>query len=101
MIFQTEKQLREYGDKISANHKEAIEKGLGDLREAHKSQDLGRIEQASEALTAAWNAASQDLYQAQQSAQNAQGNPYGSATGGPAGGSAEATQDVEFEEVKN
>ena len=101
LIFQTDKQLREYGDKISANHKEAIEKALNDLREAHKSQDLTRIDIASEALTAAWNAASQDLYQAQQASANAQGNPYDSATGGPKGGGAEATQDVEFEEVKN
>jgi molecular chaperone DnaK len=105
LIFQTEKQLREYGDKISANFKENIEKALNDLRDAHKAQDLARIDTASEALTAAWNAASQELYQAQQSAAQgsgeAAGNPYGSTTGGPTGGSAEATQDVEFEEVKN
>ena len=106
LIFQTEKQLREFGDKVPANHKENIEKALGDLREAHKSEDPGRIDTATEALTAAWNAASQDIYQATQSANGgaAAENPYGSATGGPAGdGGSKAgdTQDVEFEEVKN
>lgn len=105
LIFQTEKQLREYGDKVPANHKEAIEHSLNDLREAHKAQDLSRIDAATEALTAAWNAASQDIYAAQQSAANGgaadgEGNPYGSATGGPTGGAGD-TQDVEFEEVKN
>ncbi|MCC6413718.1 MAG: molecular chaperone DnaK [Saprospiraceae bacterium] len=103
LMFQTEKQLREFGDKVPANHKEKIEGALTDLREAHKSEDLGRIETASAALTEAWNAASQELYQ------NTQGagaeNPYGSATGGPAGGggagSSADVQDVEFDEVKN
>ena len=108
LIFQTEKQLREYGDKISANFKDNIEKALTELREAHKSQDVPRIDTATEALTAAWNAASQEIYQAQQAQagpENATaGNPYGGATGGPTGGQgsgAGETQDVEFEEVKN
>lgn len=106
LIFQTEKQLREFGDKVPANHKENIEKSLGDLRDAHKAEDLGRIDTATEALTAAWNAASQEMYQATQSANGgAAENPYGSATGGPAGGDGSAkagdTQDVEFEEVKS
>ncbi|MCW5921042.1 MAG: molecular chaperone DnaK [Saprospiraceae bacterium] len=105
LIFQTEKQLREYGDKVPANHKETIERSLNDLREAHKAQDLSRIDAATESLTAAWNAASQDIYAAQQSAANGgaadgEGNPYGSTTGGPTGGAGD-TQDVEFEEVKN
>lgn len=109
LIFQTEKQLREFGDKISANFKDNIEKALNELREAHKSQDVPRIDAATEALTAAWNAASQEIYQAQQAQSGAgenanAGNPYSSATGGPAGGTgsgAGETQDVEFEEVKN
>jgi len=106
LIFQTEKQLREFGDKVPANHKENIEKSLSDLRDAHRAEDLGRIDTATEALTAAWNAASQEMYQATQSANGgAAENPYGSATGGPAGGDGSAkagdTQDVEFEEVKN
>ncbi|MBV6442561.1 MAG: molecular chaperone DnaK [Haliscomenobacteraceae bacterium CHB4] len=106
LIFQTEKQLREFGDKVPANHKDAIEGALNNLREAHKSQDLSRIDTATEALTAAWNAASQDIYAAQQSANGGSAeNPYGSATGGPTGGqggsAGDTAQDVEFEEVKN
>ena len=105
LIFQTEKQLNEFGDKVPANHKEAIEKSLEELREAHKAQDIGNIDTATEALTAAWNAASQDIYAAQQAANGGSTeNPYGSATGGPGGGDGSGagdTQDVEFEEVKN
>lgn len=107
LIFQTEKQLREYGDKVPANHKENIEKALNDLREAHKSQDISRIDAASQVLNDAWSAASQDIYAAQQAANGgAAENPYGNATGGPTGGNPGGNtggeaQDVEFEEVKN
>ncbi|MCC6460178.1 MAG: molecular chaperone DnaK [Saprospiraceae bacterium] len=109
LIFQTEKQLREFGEKVPANHRENIETALASLREAHKAEDISRIDTATEALTAAWNAASQDIYQATQSANGgAAENPYGSSTGGPTGGAGNAsgstggdTQDVEFEEVKN
>ena len=97
LIFQTEKQLSEYGDKVPANHKDAIERALADLKEAHKSQDLSRIDSATEALTAAWSAASQDIYQATQAANGGSTDTAG-ATGNPSGG---GTQDVEFEEVKN
>jgi molecular chaperone DnaK len=104
LIFQTEKQLREFGDKVPANHKENIEKALEELREAHKVQDLARIDKATENLTAVWSAASQEIYQATQGAAGdaQQGNPYDGPTGGPRGGGASAdnTQDVEFEEVK-
>ncbi len=101
LIFQTEKQLREYGDKVPANHKENIEKALNDLREAHKSQDISRIDTATQVLTDVWSAASQDIYAAQQDANGGatenptSGNPTGGATGGG------EAQDVEFEEVKN
>ncbi len=105
LIFQTEKQLNEYGDKVPANHKENIEKALNDLREAHKAQDMERIESLTEALTQAWSAASQDIYANQQaSGADATGNPYGGQTGGPTGGGGSTgseAQDVEFEEVKN
>ncbi len=106
LVFQTEKQLQEYGDKVPANHKDNINKGLDELRDALKSQDIARIDAATEALTAAWSAASQEIYQATQSTQNGEaGNPYGGQTGGPTGGqqstSADSAQDVEFEEVKN
>jgi len=100
MIFQTEKQLREFGDKVPANHRENIEKALADLRDAHKAEDLDRIDTASEALNNAWSAASQEIYQATQAANG------GSTEGGPTGGAqsgngAGSTQDVEFEEVKS
>jgi len=98
LMFQTEKQLREFGDKVPANHKEKIESALADLREAHKSEDLSRIETASATLTEAWNAASQELYQNTQGASGE--NPGGSAGGDGTGNSADV-QDVEFDEVKN
>lgn len=99
MIFQTEKQLRDYGDKVPANHKENIEKALNDLREAHKVQDLARIDTAQEQLTQAWSAASQDIYQATQGAGGPETN--GAHAGGKeqTAGAGQA-QDVEFEEVK-
>ncbi|MCB0595543.1 MAG: Hsp70 family protein, partial [Phaeodactylibacter sp.] len=101
LIFQTDKQLKEYGDKIPADKKGAIETALNDLREAHKAEDLGKIDTASEALNQAWQAASQDLYQATQQAQAEPGNggagaQEGQASGGP--GPDDVT-DVEFEEV--
>ncbi len=103
LIFQTEKQLREYGEKVPANHKETIEKALNELREAHKGQDLARIDTATEQLTQAWSAASQDIYQATQGAEGAGGGA-GFAGGEEqqqqsSGGGTQA-QDVEFEEVK-
>ncbi|MBK8922794.1 MAG: molecular chaperone DnaK [Saprospirales bacterium] len=102
LIFQTEKQLREFGEKVPANHRDNIEKALGDLREAHKAEDMGRIDTATQALTEAWNAASQDIYQATQAANggSTQGPADDAGSSGTAGGGAD-TQDVEFEEVKN
>ncbi len=103
LIFQTEKQLREFGEKVPANHKETIEARLTDLREAHKSEDFARIDAASAALTEAWNVASQEIYQSTQAANGgATENPYAGPTGGPTGGNGGSeAQDVEFEEVKN
>jgi molecular chaperone DnaK len=96
-IFATEKQLKEYGDKLPADKKAAIEDALGKLKEAHKAQDIAAIDTAIEALNAAWQAASQDIY-AQQQAQQAQGNP----NAGQGAGEQQQAQpeDVEFEEVK-
>ena len=95
-IFATEKQLKEYGDKLPADKKAAIEDALGKLKEAHKAQDLTAIDSAIEALNAAWQAASQDIY-AQQQAQQAQGQGGASAQGEEPKAQPE---DVEFEEVK-
>ena len=99
-IFTTEKQLKEYGDKIPADKKTAIEGALGKLKEAHKAADLAAIDAAMTELNNAWQAASQDIYasqQAQQQAQNAQG---GAQQNGGAQGGAQQPEDVEFEEVK-
>jgi len=100
LIFQTEKQLKEFGDKLSEGNKTAINNGLEQLKVAHKSQDLTSIENAMNALNAAWQAASQEMY-AQGGAQPG-ANPGANANaGGPTGnpgGSGDAT-DVEYEEV--
>ena len=100
LIFQTEKQIKEIGDKIPADKKAAIESALTELKEAHKLQDLPRVDKASEALNTAWQAASQDIYSAQQNA-GANGEP--TADQGNPGGtnqsSADDVTDVEFEEV--
>jgi molecular chaperone DnaK len=105
LVFQTEKQLKEYGDKIPAEKKAPIEEALNTLKEAHKSEDLAAIDQASEALNAAWQAASQDIYNAQQAGGEA-GQPDGEPDGEPAGepsgekGDDGEVTDVDFEEVK-
>ena len=96
LIFQTEKQLKEYGDKLPADKKEVIEKAATELKKAHEAKDLAGIENHMNALNAAWQAASQDLYNATQQAQNT------TADAGTADANAGANnvQDVEFEEVK-
>lgn len=98
LIFQTDKQLKEYGDKIPADKKETIEKAVAELKKAHEAKDLAAIDPAMEALNAAWQAASQDLYNATQQAQGADPNaPAGDADANASGNN---VQDVEFEEVK-
>ena len=98
-IFTTEKNLKEYGDKIPAEKKGAIEAALGKLKEAHKSADVAAIDTAIAELNNAWQAASQDIYAAQQAAQGAQANPGAGAAGAGAETKAQP-EDVEFEEVK-
>ena len=73
LIFQTEKQLKEYGDKIPADKKEPIEKALNELKEAHKTKDLSKIEPAMENLNKMWQTASEEMYKATQAQQQAQG----------------------------
>lgn len=102
MIFQTEKQLKEYGEKLSEGNKTAISGALEKLKEAHKSQDLAAIETALAGLNSAWQAASQEMYAASGAAGGAQagadgGGPTGGASSGQGGGDA---TDVEYEEVK-
>lgn len=102
LIFQTEKQMKEFGDKLSDGNKSAINGALEKLKAAHTSKDLSAIDGAMTALNAAWQAASQEMYAASGGAQaGAQPNAGGagnSSAGGNAGGG--DAQDVEYEEVK-
>jgi molecular chaperone DnaK len=101
LIFQTEKQLKEYGEKLPADKKTAIEEALQKLKEAHKSEDLAAIDQATGVLNTAWQSASQDIYNAQQST-TADEQPGAETTGGTGAGkgSDDEVTDVDFEEVK-
>jgi molecular chaperone DnaK len=96
LVFQTEKQLKEYGDKIPADKKATIETALTTLKEAHKTQDIAQIDAAVEAMNSAWTAASEDMYKATQSAE-AQGSGAQQGAQQPANDNVE---DVNFEEVK-
>jgi len=102
LIFQTEKQLKEFGEKLSEGNKTAINGALEKLKEAHKSQDLAAIDGAMTALNAAWQLASQEMYAGgAQAGQNptpgAEGNQ---STAGETGGAGGNATDVEYEEVK-
>ena len=92
MIFQTESQLKELGDKLSDEHKTAIEYALTELRMAHSTQDLGAIQTALDNVNAAWKTATEAMYAQGDQGQAAQPQQGGDAT--------DNTQDVEFEEVK-
>lgn len=99
LVFQTEKQLKEYGDKIPSEKKVTIEQAAEKLKEAHKAQDLAGIDTHMAALNAAWTAASEDMYKATQG--GAQPGAESGAGGGNAStASAEDVTDVPFEEVK-
>ncbi len=99
LVFQTEKQIKEYGDKIPAEKKEVIENALVDLKEAHKIQDMDKIDAATEALNSAWQAASQDMYNAQQG--DASEPTAQDATSDNGTSESEDVTDVEFEEVED
>ncbi len=104
-IFSTEKQLKEYGDKIPADKKAAIEQALNGLKEAHKAQNIADIDRYMTELQNAWQAASQDIYSAGGSA-NAEPNAgqnagsAGASSGSSSNDSGDNVTDVEFEEVK-
>ncbi|AMM51733.1 molecular chaperone DnaK [Rufibacter sp. DG15C] len=108
MIFQTEKQLSEYGEKLSAGNKTAIEGALADLKKAHESKDLAAIDSAMININNAWQAASQEMYAATGGAgqPGADGGFEGGQPGGNAGGNgqssnnADTVTDVDYEEVK-
>ena len=99
LVFQTEKQLKEYGEKIPAEKKAAIEAGAEKLKEAHKSQDLAAIDTAMAELNAAWTAASEDMYKNTQDGGAQPGADAGGQTEGATAGADNVT-DVPYEEVK-
>jgi len=114
MIFQSDKNLKDYGDKIGADKKAAIEKALASLKEAHKSKDVAAIDKAMEEINAAWHAASEDMAKATQGQAGADQNQGSAGAGqgptGPGAGQDQSTPnnggpdqevtDVDFEEVK-
>ncbi len=101
LIFQTEKQLKEYGDKLSEGNKKPIEEALAKLKEVHQKQDLDAIDPAVEALNKAWEGASQEMYAASQQAQGGAQQAGGEQTAdSSAGGGTGDVSDVEYEEVK-
>ncbi len=100
MIFQTESQLTEFGDKLSDDKKKPIEDALAELKTAYESKDLEVIEPALEKINEAWKVASEEMYKAQAEAQGAgQPGPDAGAQGQPTDESSDV-EDVDFEEVK-
>lgn len=97
MIFNTEKQLKEYGEKLSEVNKTTIEAALAKLKEAHTAKDFDGMDAAQTELTNAWNAASEEIYKATQEAQGASAD---ANAGGPQAEGKDVT-DVDFEEVKD
>lgn len=94
LVFNSEKQLKDYGDKVPADEKAKIEAAISKLKDAHKSEDLEGIDKASEELNAAWQAASQHIYAAGQEGA-ADGNSQNADV------NADNVTDAEFEEVKS
>jgi len=102
LIFQTEKQLKEFGDKISADKKAPIETALANLKEAHASQDTAKVDTALEAMNTAWTAASEEIYKAQAAGAAGPEQAGAEQAGGQANGGAanDTVEDAQFEEVK-
>jgi molecular chaperone DnaK len=92
MIFQTEKQLKEFGDKLSDDKKKPIESALEELKKAHESKDLEKIESSLNEINEAWKNASEEMYKAQADEK--------SSSGGDKKSEGDDVQDVDFEEVK-
>ena len=103
MIFQTEKQLSEFGDKLSEDKKKPIEDALEELKKAYETKDVALIEPALANINEAWKTASEEMYKAQAEAAQAGGADATADAGGQSGnGAAEGdnVEDVDFEEVK-
>ena len=99
MIFQTEKQLKEFGDKVPADKKAPIETALGKLKEAHKAQDIAGIDSSLAELNTAWTAASEEIYKAQADGAAPQGDAGAQPHAEQAAGN-DHVEDAQFEEVK-
>ncbi|WP_313581887.1 molecular chaperone DnaK [Chishuiella sp.] len=98
LIFQTEKQLTEYGDKIPADKKQPIEEALAEVKSAHAAKDIAAIDASMEKLNTAWNAASQEIYAAMNEGQ--QGGTDAQPGADQAQDKNDGVEDVDFEEVK-
>ena len=100
MIFQTESQLEEFGDKLSDDKKKPIEEALEELKKAHQTQDVATIQPALDKINEAWKTASEEMYKAQ--AEGQEGAPTGDAGADQGAGSTDSSdvEDVDFEEVK-
>ena len=99
MIFQTEKQLKEFGDKLSADKKKPVEDALEELKKAYETKDIAVIDPALEKINEAWKSASEEMYKAQQSQQQDPSNSEQSSEN-PEGKESDDVEDVDFEEVK-
>ncbi len=100
MIFQTEKQLKEFGEKLSADKKAPIESSLEELKKAHESKDIAQIDAAMAKIDEAWKAASEELYKAQQDGQAGGQTAGGQAQPEANDNAADNVEDVDFEEVE-
>ena len=100
MIFQTEKQLSEFGDKLSDDKKAPIEAALEELKKAYESKDLALIDPALEKINEAWKEASEEMYKAQAEAQGAPEADANAQQSGSEGSETSDVEDVDFEEVK-
>lgn len=99
MIFQTEKQLNEFGDKLSEDKKKPIEDALEELKKAYETKDLDVIQPALDAINEAWKVASEEMYKAQAEAQQ-NGTESDAQDTTEDSGSGDNVEDVDFEEVK-
>jgi len=97
-IFQTESQLKEFGDKLSDDKKAPIEEALEELKKAYETKDIAVIEPALEKINEAWKVASEEMYKAQAEAQGGAAGPEAGAEQPQAEG--DNVEDVDFEEVK-
>ncbi|PIE99790.1 MAG: molecular chaperone DnaK [Maribacter sp.] len=100
MIFQTEKQLSEFGDKLSDDKKKPIEGALEELKKAYESKDVAVITPALEKINEAWKVASEEMYKAQAEGQQAGAPPNEGDTASNDSGEGDNVEDVDFEEVK-